>query len=138
LYCVTRTFTRSPTSSRFLWSVPIMRDRRPRLKLGVMALGNSAEHLRAFLQRPDVRARLHDEPGDPIRRLLPLKPLPRTYTERLLAVGDAGGFTKPTTGGGIFYSLLTASLAAETLLEAFQAGRFDDAILPAYERAWNH
>ena len=84
-----------------------------------------------------MRARLHEEPGDPIQRLLPLKPLPRTSTERLLAVGDAGGFTKPTTGGGIFYSLLTASLAAKTLLEAFQAGRFDEAILAGYERAWN-
>ena len=130
-------FGRSTAPDGFVWAVPIVRERRPRLKLGVMARGNAAEHLRAFLQRPDVRARLHEEPGDPIRRLLPLKPLPRTYTERLLAVGDAGGFTKPTTGGGIFYSLLTASLAAETLLEAFQAGRFDEAILAGYERAWN-
>jgi flavin-dependent dehydrogenase len=38
-------------------------------------------------------------------------------------IGDAGGFTKPTTGGGIFYSLLTASLATKTLVEAFAAGR---------------
>jgi len=54
----------------------------------------------------------------------------------VLAVGDAGGFTKPATGGGIFYSLLTASLAAETLIKAFQAGRFDETILAGYERAW--
>src|SRR4029453_7965457 len=50
--------------------------------------------------------------------------------------GDAGGFTKPTTGGGIFYSLLTASLAAETLVESFHAGRLDAGFLARYERRW--
>lgn len=51
-------------------------------------------------------------------------------------MGDAGGFTKPTTGGGIFYSLLTASLAAETLIEGFQQGRLDEAFLSRYEQRW--
>jgi flavin-dependent dehydrogenase len=54
----------------------------------------------------------------------------------VLVVGDAGGFTKPTTGGGIFYSLLTASLAAQTLVEAFNAGRFDETVLARYEQRW--
>jgi geranylgeranyl reductase family protein len=130
-------FGRSAAPDGFVWTVPIVREGRSRLKLGAMARGNAAEYLTAFLRRPEVRDRLREAPGDPIRRLLPLKPLPRTYTDRVLAVGDAGGFTKPTTGGGIFYSLLTASLAAATLVEAFQAGRFDEAFLAGYERAWN-
>jgi flavin-dependent dehydrogenase len=54
----------------------------------------------------------------------------------VLVVGDAGGFTKPMTGGGIFYSLLTATLAAETLVEASQRERFDAAFLARYERRW--
>ena len=54
----------------------------------------------------------------------------------MLAVGDAGGFTKPTTGGGIFYSLLTAALAADTLIEAAAVDRFDAAFLARYERRW--
>jgi len=131
-------FGRSVAPDGFVWTVPIVREGRPRLKLGVMARGDAAECLRAFLQRSDVQRRLCSTPGEPIRRLLPLEPLPRTYAERLLAVGDAGGFTKPTTGGGIFYSLLTASLAAETLIDAFQAGRFDAPTLARYERAWSH
>jgi hypothetical protein len=50
--------------------------------------------------------------------------LGRLQRARLVSpVGAAGGFTKPTTGGGIYYSLLTASLAADTLIEGFQAGR---------------
>jgi len=83
-----------------------------------------------------VRERLLEEPGEPIRRLLPLKPIAKTYGDRILVIGDAGGFTKPTTGGGIFYSLLTASLATETLVEAFAAGRLDEEYLERYERRW--
>ena len=71
-----------------------------------------------------------------LRRLLPLKPIAKTYGDRILVIGDAGGFTKPTTGGGIFYSLLTASLATETLVEAFAAGRLDEEYLERYERRW--
>jgi digeranylgeranylglycerophospholipid reductase len=74
--------------------------------------------------------------GAPRRRLLPLQTIAPTFADRLLVVGDAGGFTKPTTGGGIFYSLLTASLAAETLVESFHTGRLDAGFLTRYERRW--
>ena len=129
-------FGRAVAPDGFVWTVPIVRGDRARLKIGVMASGDAGARLRAFLQRPEIRAGLRGEPGPPIRRLLPLRPIARTYAERVLAVGDAGGFTKATTGGGIFYSLLTASLAAETLVEAFHAGRFDEAFLGRYEQRW--
>jgi flavin-dependent dehydrogenase len=129
-------FGRGTAPDGFAWAVPVERDGQSRLKVGVMARGDAGAHLRAFLARPDVRARLREEPAPPVRRLLPLRPIARTFAERLLVVGDAGGFTKPTTGGGIFYSLLTASLAAETLQEAFAAGRLDEATLARYEARW--
>ena len=120
----------------FVWTVPLSRGGQSRLKVGVMARGDAGAHLERFLTRPDVSARLLGDPGQPTRRLLPLRPLAKTYADRLLVVGDAGGFTKPTTGGGIFYSLLTASLAADTLLEGFGAGRLDEEFLERYERRW--
>jgi geranylgeranyl reductase family protein len=120
----------------FLWTVPVIREGRDRLKVGVMARGDAAGCLEAFVQRPDVRARLRGAPSPPVKRLLPLRPISRTYGERLLVAGDAAGFTKPMTGGGIFYSLVTASLAAETLIEAFQAGRLDGRFLARYQSRW--
>src|SRR5204863_5758178 len=120
----------------FLWVVPIRRGGQHRMKVGVMARGDPAPYLSRFLVRPDVRARLAAEPPQPVRRLLPLKPIARTYSDRLLVVGDAGGFTKPMTGGGIFYSLLTATLASETLVQAFERDRLDGKFLRAYERRW--
>jgi flavin-dependent dehydrogenase len=83
-----------------------------------------------------VPIRRGNRPGLKIRRLLPLEPAPQTAGDRVLLVGDAGGFTKPTTGGGIYYSLLTATLAADTLIEGFQAGKLDAEFLARYETRW--
>jgi geranylgeranyl reductase family protein len=129
-------FGRDVAPGGFAWLAPITRDGAPRLKVGVMAKGDAGARLAAFLRQPALAARLAGEPEPMIRRLLPLKPIAKTHADRLLVVGDAGGFTKPTTGGGIFYSLLTASLAADTLLEAFAAERLDEAFLARYERRW--
>jgi digeranylgeranylglycerophospholipid reductase len=120
----------------FAWLVPVIRDGRPRLKVGVMARGNATDCLGRFLSRRVVRQRLVAEPGAPIRRLLPLGPARKTYAHRVLAVGDAAGLTKPTTGGGIFYALLSASLAAETLGEALRRDDLGEERLCQYERLW--
>jgi geranylgeranyl reductase family protein len=129
-------FGREVAPAGFLWLVPVRRGGQRRAKVGVMTAGDAGAALRRFLDRPDVRRRLGEAPPAPVRRLLPLGPIPRTYADRVLVVGDAAGLTKPTTGGGIFYSLLSASLAAATLVEAFQAGRLGEEFLARYERRW--
>lgn len=129
-------FGRQVAPDGFLWAVPIRRGNRPGLKLGALARGDAGACLGRFIERPAVWRRLRCAPGRMIRRLLPLEPAPLTATNRMLLVGDAGGFTKPTTGGGIYYALLTASLAADTLIEAFQAGRLDGEFLSRYEERW--
>jgi len=129
-------FGRQVAPDGFIWAVPIRRGDRPGLKIGALARGDAGAHLSRFIERPKVRARLRSAPGRLIRRLLPLEPAPQTACDRVLLVGDAGGFTKPTTGGGIYYSLLTASLAADTLIEGFQADRLDAEFLARYESRW--
>lgn len=129
-------FGREVAPDGFLWAVPIRRGDRPGLKLGALARGDAGGYLSRFIARPEIWARLRSSPGRMIRRLLPLEPGPQTSSDRVLLVGDAGGFTKPTTGGGIFYSLLTASLAADTLIEGFHGGRLDAEFLARYERRW--
>ena len=130
-------FGRHVAPDGFAWTVPVSREGRARLKVGILAKGDAGSYLSRFMARPDIRARLRGELPTSVRRLLPLKPIPKTYADRLLVIGDAGGFTKPTTGGGIFYSLLTATLAAETLSEAFHRGQLDDATLSGYEKRWH-
>jgi digeranylgeranylglycerophospholipid reductase len=67
---------------------------------------------------------------------IPLKPLYRTYHERLVVVGDAAGQVKPTSGGGIFWGLLCADIAANTLHEALQHDDLTARSLAKYERDW--
>jgi len=134
--CVELHFGRNVARDGFAWVVPVVRGRRDRLKVGVMAAGDARVYLDRLVERPELRQRFEAEPGPAVRRLLPLRAIGKSFAARTLAVGDAGGFTKPTTGGGIFYSLLTASLAAETLIEGFQGGRLDEAFLSRYEQRW--
>jgi len=67
---------------------------------------------------------------------IPLKPLTRTYGERVLVVGDAAGQVKPTSGGGIYYGLLCADIAADTLHQALQDGDLSAKSLARYEQRW--
>ena len=67
---------------------------------------------------------------------IPLKPLPRTCGTRLVVVGDAAGQVKPTTGGGIYYGLLCAEIAASVLHKALEDNDLSVKRLAQYEQAW--
>ncbi len=120
----------------FAWTVPLTRGERPRMKVGVVARGDAEQRLGGVLATPGVTERIASAPGKPLRRLLPLAPARRSYGHRVLTVGDAAGLTKPTTGGGIFYSLLSGQFAAETLTGALRRDRLEAGDLRAYEGRW--
>jgi digeranylgeranylglycerophospholipid reductase len=67
---------------------------------------------------------------------IPLQPLAKTCAERLIVVGDAAGQVKPTTGGGIYYGLLCADIAANTLHQALASNALSAKSLADYEREW--
>ena len=120
----------------FAWVVPFRRAGAPYLKAGVVMRGDASAYLQTFIARPAIASRLRDSPSEPIRRLLPLSPVARSYGDRIVAVGDAAGLTKPVSGGGIFYSLLSAQFAAETLIDALADDDLSAARLSQYERRW--
>ena len=65
---------------------------------------------------------------------LPLRPLPRSYKRRVVVVGEAAGQVKPTTGGGIYYSLLAGQWASESLGQALDNDDFS--LLSGYQKQW--
>jgi len=73
---------------------------------------------------------------EPHYGIVPLRPLPKTYADRVLVVGGAAGQVKPTTGGGIYYGLLCADIAAEVLHQALLADNFSATILSTYQKKW--
>ncbi len=120
----------------FAWLVPINRGGQPRAKVGVMAPGAPRRVLDRLLHDLARKGQVAGPPGPVATRLLPLAPLARTHGDRLLAIGDAAGLAKPTTGGGIYYSLLSAGWAADTVTAAFERGDFRASVLASYERTW--
>jgi len=129
-------FGRHVAPHGFAWAVPVQRD-RPYVRIGVMCDRGASRHfghiVTQLAPRWGIRA---SDLRDPRQKILPLGPIERTYGDRVVALGDAAGLVKPTTGGGIYYSLLSASLAAETLAETLPRNKLDAASLGLYERRW--
>ncbi len=63
-------------------------------------------------------------------------PLQQTVTDRVMLAGDAGGFVNAFTAEGIFYAMVSGSLAADAALEAIRTKRYDARSLSTYEKAW--
>jgi geranylgeranyl reductase family protein len=60
----------------------------------------------------------------------------RTYGNRVLALGEAAGQVKTTTGGGIYFGLLCSEIATKVVIKAFEKGNFNKDILAEYEKLW--
>ena len=122
----------------FAWAVPIVRDSgttprgrddRPR---------SASAATRACSARVAGPWGIDVTPEPPRQKLLPLGAIDRTvrrpdaHRRRCRRV-----WSKPTTGGGIHYSILSAKLASPTCgAAALASDRLDAEALALYERAW--
>jgi flavin-dependent dehydrogenase len=62
--------------------------------------------------------------------------LTRSYGDRILAIGDAAGQVKPTTGGGIYFGHIGARVAAGVLDEALKHDDLTAGRLSRYQKQW--
>ena len=121
----------------FAWAVPVQRSSGTFARIGVMAESEPGDFFSRMLAR--VRDRWGVAVPDsavPKRRMLPLGSVRRTYAERVLAVGDAAGLVKPTTGGGIYYSVVSGELAAEVLSSRLAVNDLSTGAMREYEQRW--
>ena len=121
----------------FAWTVPFSRGDRRFNRVGMMcndgAVARFAEFATSLRERFAVPA---DEWPAPRMKILPLGPVAKTYGNRLVAVGDAAGLVKPTTGGGIYYSLISGEIAADVLSPALREDDLGESRLRSYEDRW--
>jgi len=61
-------------------------------------------------------------------------PIPETYSNGFLAVGDAASQVKPTTGGGVIFGMMCARVAAEVAYEALHEDDFSSETLSEYQK----
>lgn len=120
----------------FGWAVPVTRRGTAYVRVGVNSHSDAPRYLRRLCEEKFPYL-MPDDGQLPYRSwVVPVLPLSRTYGDRVLAVGDAAGQVKPTSGGGIYYGMLSAREAAETVSEAFKRGTFGALSLSAYEKRW--
>ena len=129
-------FGRKIAPGGFAWVVPFERDGTTFARVGLLCDRDAGARFRVFADSIRAAYGLREPWPAPRLRVLPLGPAPRTWTDRVLAVGDAAGLVKPTTGGGIDYGLLTGHLAAGVLTEALADDQLGARRLKEYERRW--
>lgn len=121
----------------FAWTVPFMRGDTPYARLGVLCETDARGH---FLKAFEAIAREYGAPvappAEPRLKMLPLGPVKKTVSDRVLAIGDAAGLVKPTTGGGIYYGMLSGHFAADALDACLATDRLGERDLRAYEARW--
>lgn len=118
----------------FAWLVPTKDDKG---LAGLMTRQHPGRHMKQLLSILKAQGKIISDEVSAEYGIIPLRPPPRTYANRILVVGEAAGQVKPTTGGGIYYGLLCADIAADTLHQAFTANDFSASRLASYQKQWN-
>ena len=126
-------FGREIAPGFFAWLVPTT---PPMARVGLMSRKSPGLYLRKWLAHLAAQGKIVTSEAELSYGGVPLKPLPRTCGERLMVVGDAAGQVKPTSGGGIYYGLLGADIAAKTLHQALEDDDLSAKRLARYERGW--
>ena len=121
----------------FGWVVPVNRGSDLCARIGVMCEQDAPRYFEQLVERVADRWQINRASiTRPRQKILPLAPVSRIHADRLLAIGDAAGLVKPTTGGGIYYSLISAQLAASVLTGALMEDDLSQARLAPYAHDW--
>lgn len=135
-------FGRDVAPGYFGWAVPF----GDRARLGLLAPQYGRKHFERLLELPRVRERVAWEGAlenwrpKALRRLRSrgivqgrVRP---SYSDRVLAVGEAAGQVKTTTAGGIYFGMIGAEIAADVLAERLPVDALSGEELAAYGTRW--
>jgi digeranylgeranylglycerophospholipid reductase len=117
----------------FAWVVPISEKTA---RIGLCALERGCDYLQAFLKTDVIKKRIQGSSVVINVGGLPLGPPAATAVDGLLAVGDAAGQVKPTSGGGIYPGLVAAKIAGGVAAAAALEGDCSAERLGEYDHLW--
>ncbi len=120
-------------SQGFAWAVPISEET---VRIGLITDGDPMVYFHNLIEEfyPQKMANLDKERIQ--FKSIAHGLISKTYGERVLAVGEAAGQVKTTTGGGIYFGLLCSEIASEVILKRFEDGCFSTKALAEYEKLW--
>ena len=117
----------------FGWLVPFTPGKA---LVGLLSRRQTSFYTKRLISSLAVEGKLASDKVEISVAPVPLKPLAKTFAERVIVVGSAAGQVKPVTGGGIYYGLLCADIAAENLYQALEEDNLSAKNLDKYEKAW--
>jgi len=120
-------------SGLFAWVIPCGEERA---RIGLCSRERGCDRLHAFLKKDRIKERLLGSPVAINVGGLPLGPPAATVAEGFLAVGDAAGQVKPTSGGGVYPGLVAAKIAGRVAAVAAHEGDCSAKRLCEYDRFW--
>ena len=117
----------------FAWVIPTGEETA---RIGLCARERGCEHLKRFLGQERIRKMVQGSATAINVGGLPLGPPPATVAQGFLAVGDAAGQVKPTSGGGIYPGLVAAKIAGGVAAAAALECDGSALRLQEYDRIW--
>jgi flavin-dependent dehydrogenase len=117
----------------FGWVIPV-EGGRARVGVGSASVGRSLrQHLESLMGRNPSRS---FEVARLTGGLIPVYGKRKLYSSGMLMVGDAAGQVKPTSGGGIYTSIMAAKLSARVAAEALEKDDCSARRLATYQDTW--
>ena len=111
----------------FAWAIPMSSSRA---RIGLCGTKNVPELFESFKKRFTVM-NVHSVTGT-----IPIGVRKRTYGDSWMLAGDAAGFPKPTSGGGVYTGIRSARHAVSTAVSALENGDTSKKALSGYETLW--
>lgn len=122
---------RSVAPGAFAWEIPLDSGT---VRAGLMTTYHPKPYFQTFLRR--IAPTTEGSVAGMNQKGIAQAPSGRCTTDRVLLIGEAAGHVKTSTGGGIYYGLVSAELAAEVILRAFRKGDLSWRVLSEFERYW--
>ncbi|MEM2094003.1 MAG: NAD(P)/FAD-dependent oxidoreductase [Candidatus Bathyarchaeia archaeon] len=134
-------FGRNYAPGFFAWLVPISESSA---RVGLAVKPNAETSPRDYLEHlmrchPSVSTKVKGASSESIVHPIPTGGcLSRTVGKGLLFVGDAAGQVKSTTGGGLYYGMLSANIAGKVICDSLERSSsvLKETDLEQYESGW--
>jgi len=121
----------------FAWIIPT-KDASAKVGLAT-GTGDPRKYLRRFMEKHPVASEKLKKSRVTSLSLHPIPlggPLPKTYSNGFLVVGDTASQVKPTTGGGVIFGLTCSRVAGKVAYEAVKRKDFSETFLSRYQSRW--
>lgn len=117
----------------FAWNIPLNNHRT---RLGLITEKDATAFLKKLVSRVYPNKTGLSDKLKCRSKVIAQGPLSRTYSDRVISVGESAAQVKTTTGGGLYYGLLCSQIAAGVILKNFPRDSFSSSDLSEYESSW--